>query len=200
MIGLWVLAAYLLGAIPASYVAGRLRGIDLRNHGSKSLGATNVYRVLGWAYAVPVALFDVGKGAAAVALLGRWADGPEGLPVALGATAVLGHVFSPFVRFRGGKGVATAAGVFVALAPLAVLIALPVWGACLWLTGYVSVSSLIAVGTFPLWVRLTAATSRPALYASMALALVIFFTHRSNLRRLVAGTENRFRTRKQGTG
>jgi acyl phosphate:glycerol-3-phosphate acyltransferase len=200
MIGLWVVAAYVLGAIPASYVAGRLRGIDLRNHGSKSLGATNVYRVLGWAYAVPVALVDVGKGAAAVAVLGRWADGPEWLPVALGATAVLGHVFSPFVRFRGGKGVATAAGVFVALAPLAVLIALPVWGACLWLTGYVSVSSLIAVGTFPLWVRLTAAPSRPALYASIALALVIFFTHRSNLRRLVAGTENRFRTRKQGIG
>ncbi|HXF96965.1 MAG TPA: glycerol-3-phosphate 1-O-acyltransferase PlsY [Gemmatimonadales bacterium] len=197
-LALWVVAAYLLGAIPASYLAGRLRGIDLRQHGSKNLGATNVYRVLGWRYAIPVALFDVGKGAAAVALLGRWAGGSPWTPVMLGAAAVVGHVLSPFVGFRGGKGVATAAGMFAALVPYAVLIALPVWGACLWLTGYVSLSSIVASLTFPVWVRLTAPEADPPFLASIALALMIVYTHRSNIRRLLAGTESRFRTRGSG--
>ena len=165
---LWLLAAYLVGAVPASYLAGRMRGIDLRQHGSKNLGATNVYRLLGWGYAVPVGLFDVGKGAAAVALLGRLAQGPDWLPVALGAAAVVGHVFSPFVGFRGGKGVATAAGMFLALAPQAVLIAVPVWGLCLWFSGYVSLSSIVAAATFPLWVRLTEPGAVPTLVASVA--------------------------------
>ncbi|MGH7701175.1 MAG: glycerol-3-phosphate 1-O-acyltransferase PlsY [Gemmatimonadales bacterium] len=194
-LALWIAAAYLLGAVPASYVAGRLKGLDLREHGSKNLGATNVYRVLGWRSAIPVVVFDVGKGAAAVGVLGRWAEGSPWVPVILGVAAVLGHVFSPFVGFKGGKGVATAAGTFLALAPVAVLVALPVWGVCLWLTGYVSLSSIVASGTFPLWVWLTTET-RPALYASVVLAVMIGYTHRTNIRRLLAGTENRFRTRR----
>lgn len=192
-LALWLVAAYALGATPTSYVAGRLaRGIDLREHGSKNLGATNVYRLLGWGYAVPVAVIDILKGVIPVALFGRWADGPTWLPVALGAAAVLGHVYSPYVQFKGGKGVATAAGMFLALAPYAVLIALPVWALCLRLTGYVSLSSILAAATFPLWVRLTATNGRSALYASVALAVLIAFTHRANIRRLLAGTENRF--------
>jgi len=198
---LWLLAAYLLGAMPTSYIAGRLgRGIDLREHGSKNLGATNVYRVLGARYAVPVGLVDVAKGAAAVALLGAWARGPAWLPVALGAAAVLGHIYSPFVRFRGGKGVATAGGMFLALAPLAVLIALLVWGITLWLTGFVSLSSIVTVLTFPVWVRLTEPGASSAFWASVALALLIVFAHRANIKRLMAGTENRFRTRRGGGG
>jgi glycerol-3-phosphate acyltransferase PlsY len=196
-IALWILAAYVLGATPTSYIAGRLgRGIDLREHGSKNLGATNVYRLLGWTYAIPVGLFDLAKGAVPVALFGGWAEGPPWLPVTLGAAAVVGHMFSPYVRFRGGKGVATAAGVFLALAPLAFLIAIPVWGLCLWLTGYVSLSSIVAVLTFPLWVRLTADGAGPTFWASVVLALLIVFAHRANIGRLLAGTENRFRTRK----
>ena len=195
---LWIVAAYLLGATPTSYIAARLgRGIDLREHGSKNLGATNVYRILGWAYAIPVGLIDVAKGAIPVALSGRWASGPEWLPVTLGGAAVLGHMFSPYVRFRGGKGVATAAGVFLALAPLAFVIALPVWGLCLWFTGYVSVSSIVAALTFPLWVWLTAGGVGPTFWASVVLALLIVLAHRANIKRLLAGTENRFRTRGQ---
>lgn len=198
---LWLLASFLFGATPTSYIVGKLaRGIDLREVGSKNLGATNLYRVLGWKYAIPVGLFDVAKGAVPVALFGRWVGaggGPAWLPVALGAAAVLGHVYSPYVRFKGGKGVAAAAGMFLALAPLAVLIALPVWGLCLWLTGYVSLSSMIAAATFPVWVRLTAPGARPTLWASVALAALIIFAHRANIRRLAAGTENRFRTRKE---
>ena len=196
-LALWMLAAYLLGATPTSYLAAKLgRGIDLRKQGSKNLGATNVYRVLGWKYAIPVALIDVAKGAVPVVLFGRWAAGPEWLPVALGIAAVMGHVYSPYVRFQGGKGVATAAGMFLALGPLALAISVPVWGLTLWLTGYVSASSLVAVALFPLWVRLTEPGARPTFWAAVVLALLIAYSHRANIRRLLAGTESRFRTRK----
>jgi glycerol-3-phosphate acyltransferase PlsY len=196
-LALWLAAAYLLGATPTAYLAGRLaRGIDLREHGSKNLGATNVYRVLGWRWAIPVALVDVAKGAVPVALFARWAGGGPWVAMALGMAAVLGHVFSPYMGFRGGKGVATALGVFLALAPLAVAIAVPVWGGSLWLTGYVSLSSIIAAVTFPVWVRLSQPAATATFWASVGLAALIVFSHRANMRRLVAGTENRFHTRK----
>jgi acyl phosphate:glycerol-3-phosphate acyltransferase len=196
-VALWVVASYLLGATPTAYLAGRLaRGIDLREHGSKNLGATNVYRVLGWPWAIPVAVIDIAKGAIPVALFGRWAAGGPWLAVGLGIAAVLGHVFSPYMRFKGGKGVATALGVFLALAPVAVLIALPVWGGSLWLTGYVSLSSLVAAASFPVWVKLTAPGAVSAFWASVALAVLIVYSHRANMQRLLAGTENRFHTRR----
>ena len=192
------MASYLLGATPTSYIAGKLgRGIDLREHGSKNLGATNVYRILGWKYAIPVALFDMAKGAIPVLLFARWAGAADHpwLRIVLGIAAVLGHMFSPYVTFKGGKGVATAAGMFLALAPVAVLLAIPVWGICLWLTGYVSLSSIIAVMTLPLWVVLFQPNSPPVLWASVALVALIIVAHRRNIGRLLAGTENRFRTR-----
>src|SRR3989475_12226526 len=190
--------AYLVGATPTSYIAGKVgRGIDLREHGSKNLGATNVYRILGWKYAIPVALFDIAKGAIPVLFFARWAGAVEHpwLPVALGGAAVVGHRFWPYVSFRGGKGVATAAGMFLALAPVAVLLAIPVWGICLWLTGYVSLSSIIAVLSVPLWITLLQPTSSYVFWASVALVALIVFAHRRNIGRLIAGTETRFRTR-----
>jgi glycerol-3-phosphate acyltransferase PlsY len=191
---LGILAAYLLGATPTSYIAGKLgRGIDLREHGSKNLGATNVYRILGWKYAIPVALFDIAKGAVPV-LLAR-ASPYAWLPVAVGGAAVLGHMFSPYVSFKGGKGVATAAGMFLALAPVAVLIAIPVWIVCLWLTGYVSLSSIVAVASVPLSVALLQPHDPYVFWAAVGLVALIVFAHRRNIGRLVAGTENRFRTR-----
>jgi glycerol-3-phosphate acyltransferase PlsY len=196
-----ILASYLLGATPTSYIAGKLgRGIDLREHGSKNLGATNVYRILGWKYAIPVALFDIAKGAIAVLLFARWAGSAENpwLPVVLGGAAVLGHMFSPYVTFKGGKGVATAAGMFLALAPLAVLIAMGVWVMCLWLTGYVSLSSIVAVASVPLWVALLQPNAYYVFWAGVGLVALIVFAHRRNIRRLLTGTENRFRTRPSG--
>jgi acyl phosphate:glycerol-3-phosphate acyltransferase len=188
-----LIISYFIGSIPTSYIVGKLaRGIDLRAHGSKNLGATNVYRILGWKYAIPVAIIDIAKGAVPVLYLAptevMW------LPFAGGVAAVLGHMFSPFVRFKGGKGVATAAGVFLALSPLSVLIALVVWAACLWLTGYVSLSSILAVLTVPVTVRLLHG-ARYTFWAAIALVLLIVFAHRRNIARLIAGTENRFRTR-----
>ena len=189
--------AYLLGATPTSYLAGKLgRGIDLRQHGSNNLGATNVYRVLGWSYAIPVGLIDMVKGVVPVAILGPWSNGPAWFTVALGIVAVLGHMVSPYVRFRGGKGVATAAGVFLALAPFAVLISLVIWGATLWLSGYVSVASITVALLFPVWVWLTEPGEPYTLWAAIVLALLLVYAHRRNIERLRQGTENRFRTRK----
>ena len=188
------MASYLLGATPTSYIAGKLgRGIDLREHGSKNLGATNVYRILGWKYAIPVALIDIAKGAVPVLLAPQ--NPYPWLPLAAGGAAVLGHMFSPYVSFKGGKGVATAAGMFLALAPLAVLIAIAVWGACLWLTGYVSLSSIIGVLSVPLTVALLQPGASYVFWASVALVALIIFAHRRNIARLKAGTESRFRTR-----
>lgn len=196
-VALWIAAAYLVGGIPTSYLAGRLgRGIDLRDHGSRSLGATNAYRVLGWKYAIPVGVFDVAKGAAPVAVVEAWSNGVAWLPVAVGAAAVAGHVFSPYVHFKGGKGVATAAGVFLALAPLAIAISIGLWCGVLWLSGFVSVASITAVGLFPVWARLTRPEAPYTFWASLVLAMLIVVAHRSNIRRLVAGTESRFHTRR----
>ena len=112
----WLLASYLLGAMPTSYLAARLvRGIDLREHGSRNLGATNLYRVLGWRFAVPVGLFDAAKGLIPVLVFAPRVTPSELFALVCGLTAVLGHVFSVFVGFKGGKGVATAAGVMLGL-------------------------------------------------------------------------------------
>ena len=105
-------------------------------------------------------------------------------------------MFSPYVRFRGGKGVATAAGVFLALAPLAIGISVALWAVILWLSGYVSVASITVAVLFPLWVRVTAPEQPYTFWAGVVLALLIVYTHRHNIARLRGGTENRFRTRK----
>lgn len=188
-----LLGAYVIGAIPTSHLVSRLvAGVDLRERGSGNLGATNLFRVLGWQYAAPVAVFDIGKGAVPVLLLAPRAGAAPWVPLAVGAAAVAGHVFSIFVRFRGGKGVATGAGVALALAPLAVLICAVVWGALVYATGYVSVGSVIAALVFPVAAWFTTGPDPWVVGAGGLLAGFIVFTHRGNLRRLRAGTENRF--------
>lgn len=186
-------AAYLAGAIPTSYVVGRLtRGLDLREHGSRNLGATNAFRVLGWRWAVPVAVVDIAKGALPVWLLSPLVGPAAWVPLAIGAGAIVGHVFSVFVRFRGGKGVATAAGVVLALAPLALLAAFGIWLTVLKASGYVSLASMTAAVTFPLVAWWLGGTNPWVVPVGAALAAFILFTHRANIGRLVTGTENRF--------
>lgn len=193
MIWAFLLLAYLVGATPTSYLAGRLvYGIDLRERGSGNLGATNVFRVLGWRAAVPVGLVDVAKGAVPVALFPRWDQtaAPE-WALAYGAAAIVGHVFSVYVRFKGGKGVATSAGVFAALAPWATLAALGAWVVVVTLTRIVSLGSLVAAVTLPVAVYLT---GEPVLelWLAIGLALFVIYAHRSNIGRLLRGEENRF--------
>lgn len=192
MIVLWLLLAYLMGSIPTSYAMGRLvRGIDLRDHGSGNLGATNTFRVLGWRAAVPVMVVDITKGWVPTALFPLWDGATSGYwALAYGAAAILGHLFSVFVRFKGGKGVATSAGVFLALAPWAVLIGFVVWGVTVVLTRMVSLGSLLAALTLPVAVFVTN-EPRPIFWVSIALSLLIIYAHRENIRRLVSGTEKR---------
>ena len=196
-----LLASYLLGAIPTSYLAGRLfRGIDLREHGSKNLGATNVYRLMGWRFAIPVGVFDVAKGALPVLLLGPAASAADWFPLLCGVLAVVGHVFSVFVGFKGGKGVATSAGVVLGLAPVAVGICLLLWALIVWASGYVSLGSVVAAGVFPALVWVLYPMRRASLWLYVLLAAVIIWMHRANLRRLLAGTENRFGRHAKGSG
>jgi len=193
--------SYLMGAIPTSYLAGKwFRGIDLREHGSKNLGATNVFRIMGWKFAVPVALIDMAKGAVPVMVLAPAVSTNELFPLLCGALAVIGHVFSVFVGFKGGKGVATSAGVVLGMAPLAVGICLLVWLVLVWLTGYVSLGSVTAAAFFPAAVWLLYPERRPTIWIYILLAAVIVWMHRANIGRLRAGTENRFGRRAKPTG
>jgi acyl phosphate:glycerol-3-phosphate acyltransferase len=191
---LWLLASYLLGAIPTSYIAGRVfRGIDLREQGSKNLGATNLYRLLGWRFAVPVALFDMAKGAIPVLVFAPRVSSSDLFALVCGVVAVVGHVYSVFVRFRGGKGVATAAGVMLGLAPAALGVALVVWVVLVFLTGYVSVGSIGAAAVFPLAALFLERPEHPEmLWIFAAVAAGIIWLHRANIGRLLKGTENRF--------
>ena len=191
---LCLLASYFVGAIPTGYLAGRLfRGIDLREHGSKNLGATNVYRTLGARYAIPVALFDIAKGAVPVLVFAPQASDSQLFALACGIAAIVGHVFSVFVRFRGGKGVATAAGVMLGLTPLALGVAALVWLVLVALTGYVSLASIVAAAVLPVAVYLLERPDRPEiLWLDALVAAAIIWLHRANVRRLLNGTENRF--------
>jgi len=194
MAWLLLVAAYFIGAFPTSFVVGKAtRGIDLRQHGSGNLGATNAYRVLGWKAAAPIFIVDIFKG-----WLPTWLfplhDGTDaiGWTLAYGAVAILGHVFSVYVGFRGGKGVATGAGVFLALAPLAVLAGLVVWATLVFATGYVSLASIAAAAVLPLVVAVSDA-ALPVLALAVALAAFVIYAHRANIRRLLRGEEHRFR-------
>jgi glycerol-3-phosphate acyltransferase PlsY len=194
---LLLVAAYLVGAFPSSYVVGKLaRGIDLRQHGSGNLGATNAYRVLGWKAAIPVFILDIFKGWFPTFFFPR-IDGSDAWQWALGygAAAIIGHVFSIYVGFKGGKGVATGSGVFIALAPLAVLVATIVWGILLFATRTVSIASIAAAVVLPIAVWLMGA---PLLLRALALALSTFviYAHRANIKRLQRGDEPSFRKRK----
>jgi glycerol-3-phosphate acyltransferase PlsY len=184
--------SYFVGAIPSSYLIARAKGVDLRREGSKNLGATNLYRVMGWKYAVPSGLFDIAKGTVAVAVLAPLARPSILFGLGCGLAAMLGHMFSPFVGFKGGKGVATAAGVVLALSPLAFGLALVVWVGLVAATGYVSVASIGAAVVYPVTVYFSQPDRRGTIWFDIALAALIIWMHRSNIGRLMSGTENRF--------
>jgi glycerol-3-phosphate acyltransferase PlsY len=184
---------YLLGSIPTSYlVLKALKGRDLRTIGSGNLGATNLYRALGWRVAVPVGLFDALKGAVPVALVGPWAKLGVIGSLVLGVVAVIGHVFPVFLKFKGGKGVATSAGVVLGLAPAAFAASLAVWGLVLTVSGYVSLASIAAAIALPAAVWVLQPIRRDMVLWFAVLALAIIWLHRANIRRLWNGTEHRF--------
>lgn len=192
-----LLAAYALGSIPAAYLAGKSRGIDLRKHGSGNLGATNVFRVLGPRVGVAVFLFDMLKGALPVLYFWRWVDPSIASPVIVqilcGIAAIAGHVRPLWLGFgRGGKGVATAGGVFLALAPVETSLALAAFAVTLLASGYVSLGSLVAATLLPVLLFIRDGARAPLFIVCAIVALFVFWTHRANIERLRQGTENRF--------
>ena len=202
-----VVGSYLLGSLPIGYIVGKIAGVDIRKSGSGNIGATNVLRVLGKKYGYTVFFLDALKGFAVVRIsLALVSTTPAAQPYAnlfalLGAVVcVIGHSFPVWLNFRGGKGVATSAGVIIGLMPLAAIIVFPIWFIVFEICRYVSVASICAAISLPitiaLFLRFKVMNSVVLLYFSIALAVVVVWRHRSNFSRLLNGTEQRF-TRKE---
>jgi acyl phosphate:glycerol-3-phosphate acyltransferase len=186
-----VAVAYLIGSIPFSFLVARAFGVhDVRQVGSGNVGATNVLRSAGKTAGALALLLDLGKGAAASALAGRLAPGAAALPAAAAVAAVVGHMYPVWLRFQGGKGVATGLGAFAPLAPKATLGALLVFAFATMATRFVSLGSVaggLALAGFALVLR----GPDPVALAAVFTAALVVFRHRSNLRRILGGTERR---------
>ena len=194
--------AYLIGSFPTALIAGKiLKKIDIREHGSGNAGATNVFRVLGWKAGLVVLFIDMFKGFASV----WWIPGiavvnPEigvYIQILAGIAAIAGHIWTIFAKFRGGKGVGTAAGVFLGLQPGPVIICLFIFIGVVYKTKYVSLGSMIAAFLLPIILLvqkffLQVEIEIPMIVLSILLALLIIITHRSNINRLIQGTESEF--------
>jgi glycerol-3-phosphate acyltransferase PlsY len=197
-------AAYLVGGIPFSYIAGKLaKGIDLREHGSGNLGASNTYRILGGRIALIVLILDIAKGLIPVLVAGRFdpygAEPYHGIAAAAGA--ILGHLFSPYLKFSGGKGIATSAGAFLGLVPWAFTYALGMFAVVFIFRRIVSLASLAAAVTLPLAVWALPGLGlghrhASVLWVSTLVMIVVIVKHRSNIQRLRAGTEPALERRK----
>jgi glycerol-3-phosphate acyltransferase PlsY len=197
--------SYLLGSIPTGFLVAKGRGIDIRTVGSGNIGATNVFRYLGKPAGVFVLLMDALKGWAAVVGLARLvalvlypsadAQTREWLGVVAGISAILGHNYTCWLHFKGGKGIATSAGVLAALVPTALVIALGIWGVVCAATRYVSLGSIVAAFSLPFLAWLTGASVTMIWVAGIMGALAIY-KHKTNIRRLLNGTENRIGSKK----
>ncbi|MDH7516251.1 MAG: glycerol-3-phosphate 1-O-acyltransferase PlsY [Bacteroidota bacterium] len=207
-----IILSYLIGSIPTGLLLGKwIKGIDIRTMGSGNIGSTNVMRVLGWKWGLVVQAGDIAKGLIAVLLVARlhYGDFPFNnrtpfeeftvVQILAGLSAVVGHIFSVFLNFRGGKGINTAAGMLVGIAPIDISIALIVFLIVVFMTGYVSLGSISAATAFPttLFVRFTVfGVNIPSYHTLMAvsicLSLLLIYAHRANIRRLLRGQEHRF--------
>ena len=189
-----LLLAYLVGSVPFAWLLARRWGVpDLHAAGSGNIGATNVIRVAGTTAGLLVALLDISKGAAGV-WLARRLGGSNATSAAAGVAAILGHVYPVWLQFRGGKGVATATGAFAVLTPTALAPAVAVFVAAVWLTKYISLGSVLAAISLPAWAYFLG-SPHPFVAASAVAALLIVFRHRSNLSRVLSGTERRLGAR-----
>lgn len=182
--------AYLLGSIPFGVVLAKFKHVDLRQHGSGNIGATNAARTLGKTAGILTLIGDCGKGYLAPWLAGLFLDSQWGIAMA-GLMAFLGHVFSVFLKFKGGKGVATGLGVFLYLMPEAGLTSILIFSLSLALTRYVSISSILAAISIP-WLGIYFDASGPAVYAATAAGIITALRHHDNVQRLIDGKEPKF--------
>ncbi len=193
--------SYLIGSFPTAVIAGKLlKNIDIRDHGSGNAGATNVFRILGWRAGTTVLLIDMFKGFAPVFwIAGLIHNNPETLiyfQILAAFAAIAGHIWTVFAGFKGGKGVGTSAGVFLGLAPIPLLIALISFVAIVWISRYVSLGSILAalifvVAVFVQKYVLLKNVPDVLMYLSIIVAALIWVSHRSNIKRLIAGSENK---------
>lgn len=203
--GMVMVAAFLIGGIPFGYIAGRLRGVDLRKEGSGNIGATNAIRVLGKAWGIPVFILDVLKGVVPLVLVLAWRGrepgafpwGEEFVGITVGVATVLGHNFCPYLGFKGGKGMATSAGVLMTLMPWGGVACVVVWAVLFFATRYVSVASIGAALVLPPVVWWAYPGRQGYFGLAVVLAVLAVWRHRANIARLRAGTEHRFERRKK---
>ncbi|MBM4167149.1 MAG: glycerol-3-phosphate 1-O-acyltransferase PlsY [Ignavibacteria bacterium] len=210
-LSLVILLSYIIGSFPTSIIISKLKGgIDIRNYGSGNAGGTNVIRVFGWKVGVGVILFDAVKGLIAVLLVARVMydalpfknytpfDDFTVVQIIAGISAISGHIWSIFANFRGGKGVATTLGIFLGLAPIELGITMAIFFLVLGISKYISLGSVVAGVSFPVVMvvrhnifhaHLTGYNT--LIYVSIGLSLLLIFTHRSNIKRLLSGTEKR---------
>lgn len=213
-IAIIVILSYLVGSVPTSIlVARRVRGIDIRHHGSGNAGGTNVIRVLGWKAGVFVIIMDMAKGLLATMIIARMMYGPipfanttpfddfTVVQIIAGCAAIFGHIWTLFAGFKGGKGIATAGGMLIGIAPLEVAVAFGVFAIVFLITHYVSLGSLSAAVAFPLTMffrenifMVDVEGYHTLIFFSIGISLLIIYTHRSNIGRLIKGTENRITT------
>jgi len=206
---LTALAAYLLGSIPTGYLVGKSRGIDIRTVGSGNIGATNVLRILGKPAGIFVLLVDALKGFVACRFIGlavyRQFVGPvaedssleDFLKITGGLFAILGHNYTCFLKFKGGKGIATSSGVALALLPVALGISIALWLVVLALTRYVSVASIAAAFILPFAAWWPGRSSRTMIIVAAMIGALAIYKHRTNMQRLMNGTENRMGKKKE---
>jgi glycerol-3-phosphate acyltransferase PlsY len=210
-IAIITILSYLVGSIPTSIIVARARrGIDIRQYGSGNAGGTNVFRVLGWRAGVFVLTADIAKGLFASMVIARLMFGPipfenktpfddfTVVQIIAGCAAILGHIWTLFAGFKGGKGIATAGGMLLGIAPIEVAVSIGVFLIVLLISHYVSLGSLSAAVSFPLTMFLREnlfmvdiTGYNTLIYFSIAISLLIIFTHRTNIKRLLSGTESR---------
>jgi glycerol-3-phosphate acyltransferase PlsY len=195
-----VILSYLIGSITFGDIVARIKKVDLRSQGSGSVGATNVFRIIGKGWGAVVLLGDALKGVVAV-WLGSQVGNFHGFDTAIitGIAAIVGHSWPVFFKFKGGKGVATSLGVAVALVPPSSLVTLGVWLVIFFAAGYVSLASIFAAVSFPVTVYLYYAHDWYRILLSLIIAILVIYKHRTNIKRLLNGNENRilYKNRKE---
>lgn len=186
-----IIGAYLLGSIPTGLLLGKLYGIDVRTSGSGNIGATNLYRTVGRKVGILTLIGDCLKGAIPV-LIVPYLNLTGEYAAYMGLAAFCGHVFSIFLKFKGGKGVATALGVFIAISPISVAIAVAIFAILMFSFRYVSLGSIAAAAVMPLAITATGG-SNVMRSVTIAISLIVIVRHSENIKRLLAGTENKFK-------
>jgi glycerol-3-phosphate acyltransferase PlsY len=195
---LTAIIAYFIGSIPTGYLFGRARGIDIRSAGSGNIGATNVFRTLGKVAGISVLIIDAAKGfvPARFLLIGATPEDRELHSMLAGLFAILGHNYTCWLRFKGGKGIATTGGALVALVPMALAITLGAWLIVLAVSRYVSLASIVAAAVLPFAVWALGRSGK-MLALCTGLGLLAIYKHKSNIKRLIAGTEHRVGEKKE---